>query len=104
MASIVTNAPSKSSNCNNLGMAVISLDLLSTACWPNSRRFSLAQALNQVQGAFTGGGVERVPQRLAIDGHESAFGRRDQRPDPVEEAVTEGSGVQPGEDAAEGIM
>src|SRR5438105_400048 len=44
MASIVTNAPASSSRSSSRGMAVISFDLPSTACWPSTRRCRQAQA------------------------------------------------------------
>src|SRR6516162_3032290 len=52
MASMVTTAPARSSRRSNSGMAVISFDLPSTACWPRSRWFSLAQALIRCSAPF----------------------------------------------------
>ena len=37
MASMVTNAPCKSSNSSSFGIAVISLDFSATASWPRLR-------------------------------------------------------------------
>ncbi len=50
MASLVTIAPEISRFLISSGIAVISFDLLSQACCPRSRRFSVAQALTICRG------------------------------------------------------
>src|ERR1043166_8555741 len=52
MASMVTNAPCRSSNASSLGMAVISLDPSATACCPSVRWCSTAQALIRCKAAL----------------------------------------------------
>ena len=44
MASMVTSAPVSARRSSSSGIAVISLDLASQACWPSTRRWVLAQA------------------------------------------------------------
>jgi hypothetical protein len=44
MASMVTSAPVSCRRASRSGMAVISLDLASVACWPSTRRWRAAQA------------------------------------------------------------
>ena len=50
MASMVTKAPLTSSRSSRAGMAVISLDLASTATWPSDRFCAVAQALTRCNG------------------------------------------------------
>ena len=49
---MLTMAPETSSSSSNFGMAVISLDLLSTATWPSTRCCSVAQALTKCKAAL----------------------------------------------------
>jgi hypothetical protein len=50
-------------------MSVISLDLLSTATYPNTSRSSLAHALTKWSGDRSRFCIKGMAYRLAIDGH-----------------------------------
>ena len=50
MASMVTSAPFSSRRWSSSGMAVISLDLMSVASWPRTRRWRDAQAETRCSG------------------------------------------------------
>ena len=104
MASMVTRAPFRSSNSSNFGMAVISLDLPSTATCPRVRCCRVAQALTRCSGPRPAARRCRVPQRLAVDGDVGqAHGGAD-RPDPTLEARPERGRIQAAEDPLEGVV
>ena len=104
MASIVTIAPEIASIFKSLGMAVISLDFSSTATWPSSRWLAVAQAWTRWRADLALGPVEGASQRLAVDGDDLPLGRLVQGLDPAEEALLELVGVEPLEEAAEGVV
>ena len=80
------------------GMAVISLDLLSTAVWASTSRLASVEAPIRMQRFQVPAPVVGAAHALAVDGHDLH---------PVPEAFLEAGRVQPGEDpsrvACEGI-
>ena len=102
MASIDTNAPSSSNSLSSLGMAVISLDLSSTATCPKVRELAPTQALTrcrQVPSRTTA-----ATQGLAIDLDLLDSQAVADGVDPGGEAVLEDGRGQVAEEVAEGIV
>ena len=64
----------------------------------------MAQAWTRCRADFPLAPVEGAAQRLAVDGDDLALGGLVQRLDPAEEAPLELLGVEPLEEAAEGVM
>jgi hypothetical protein len=60
--------------------------------------------MDQVQGRLALGPVEGASKGLAVDGDDLPLGRLVQRLDPAQEALLELVGVEPLEEAAEGVM
>ena len=89
---------------NSSGMAVISLDLLSTAVRAGTRRLASAQAPIRVQGLQAPAPIVGAAHALAVDGHDLAPGQGEGRLHPVPEAFLEAGRVQPREDPAQGVV
>src|ERR1700751_2862652 len=67
MASIDTIAPLRLSMSRSSGIAVISLDFPSTACWAEHEPRLGGVSRNQMQPPFPVGRGLRAPPRLAVD-------------------------------------
>ena len=96
-------APGQSMRSSS-GMAVISLDLLSTAVWASTRRLASAQAPIRVQRLQAPAPVVGTAHALAVDGHHLAPGQFEGRLHPVPEAFLEAGRVQPGEDPSQRVV
>ena len=109
MASMLTIAPDNSSRSSSFGIAVISLDFVSTATCPNVRPCWVAQA-DQMQRVTTILGPAGTTQRLPVDRNEmrltppSTRGGAGKRRDPVQKRHLKLLRLNERDDASDGVV
>lgn len=102
---LATVAPLRSSIARSLGIATISFSLSRTPSWASATLFSAAKALTTcAMPLFVPRVLEGPPQALAVDGDELAPAALAQGLHPAAQDPFQLQRVQPGEDAAEGVM
>jgi hypothetical protein len=85
-------------------MALISLDLLSTASCPNTSRCSTFPRTHQVQGRLIPFAVKRVPDGLSIDGHMADRIGAQPLPNPLAKTLLKLGRINQHEHPTKGIM
>ena len=104
MASMVTIAPAISSIFKSFGDGGDLVGLLVHGDLAQQEVVGRGPGVDQVQRRLALGPVEGAPEGLAVDGDDLPLGRLVQRLDPAEEAPLELVGVEPREEAAEGVV
>ena len=85
-------------------MAVISLDLLSTASCPNTSRCSTFPRTHQMQWRLIPFAVKRMPNRLSIDGHMADLIGSQPLPNPLAKTLLKLGRINQHEHPTKGVM
>jgi hypothetical protein len=85
-------------------MALISLDLLSTASCPNTSRCSTFPGTHQVQGRLIPFAVKRMPDGLSINGHVTYLIGSQPVSNPLAKTLLKLVGINQHEDPTKGVM
>src|SRR5215469_7853151 len=104
IASMVTSPPESAKPARRAGIAVISLDVLSTASCPNTSRCSLAQARDLLQWRLFPLAIKRMPNRLSITGHMTYLIGSQPLPNPVAKTLLKLVGINQHEHPTKRVM
>src|SRR5437660_4326568 len=101
---MVTSPPESAKPASRAGMAVISLDLLSTASCPSTSRCSTFPRTHQVQRRLFSLAVEGMADRLSIDGHMAYLTSSQPVSHPMAKTLLKLVGIEQHEHPTKGVM